>query len=188
MQSDVQSPPIQSEENQLSLDSLTDFVRNPHRGYLGQTLGLPGYAEETEETPEREPFEPSGGLGLWQVQQQMLQAQLQEGSTEPAEKLLLGQGKLPLGAGREVFLRKIRRQIEGLALGLGALAEAREPAQVALNLGNYQLRGIVAGLQDGFQVQVRFRADSTTSPWRWVLAPWVQSMVYKLSGESQAGV
>ncbi len=140
------------EENQVSLERLVSFFKDPAGFFLRESLGL-YLGEGYEETEDREPLD-LDGLDVYLIGDELLR--LAEEGIPPAEALDLvrGAGAVPPGLGGIRAFEKVAGEVEAF---LPRLREARvgeplKPRLAQIRLGDTILVGRLAGLYPAGQV------------------------------------
>ncbi len=166
-------PALEPEPPEVELNDLVRFFDDPARGFLRQRLGV--HLEEADEAPEDAEAFSLDGLAAYGLKQEALQRVLAgETLEETFLPVLRGRGALPVG---ETGTRSFAAAIDPVAELAGRvrerLAVEREPLEVDLPLGEFRLRGWLAGLTaDGL---VSYRATKVKAKDR--LRLWVRHLV-----------
>ena len=141
----------EEEEDEVSLDELDAFFRDPGRMLLWQRLGT-RLGLGPSAVDDREPIEPSA-LERWQLRDAFCRLTLEQG-VPAARRILRAQGALPLGGAGEALLDEMDRDFTALEAAHGALIASlrrREAVSVVFgaDLGILpRITGVVPGASD----------------------------------------
>lgn len=134
--------------DELALDTLLAFMRNPCRGFLEQRLGVRlGYGEELD--ADEEPLA-LDTLEQWQLREALLNTVLAGGSAAAASARFTASGQLPHGfAGTRALARTLDSCAPLLETASAWAALDTHSQSFTLESGGLRLHGILAGLRDG---------------------------------------
>ncbi len=140
--------------DELDLDELLAFYRNPCRYFFQHRLRVSFY-EQGVETLDEEPFALDGleGYGL---KQQILGAQLRNEPLEALVERLVAEGGLPIGVAGTRLLNRHRADVAPLAAALEPLlASPATRHELSLSLEDTLLNGWLNAVHEG--VLIRYR-------------------------------
>ena len=130
----------------VTLESLTQFFKNPARWLLRERLGV--RVDEGEEALEtREPFVPDA-LESYQMLDEMLELYREERPAADMETILRATGALPHGQVGECVFAGAYERVERFAGRLGRVFPRRgqAPLELDLMLGEFRLTGRLTGM------------------------------------------
>ncbi|MCP4598666.1 exodeoxyribonuclease V subunit gamma [Neptuniibacter sp.] len=136
----LSQPLVEELPEQVELQALISFLKNPCRSFFNQRLKVHFYNDEIEAQDE-EPFTVDG-LSGYLIKQRYLEAALKGQDLDQLDQIVIAEGELPVGKTGQLLLAKIRFDCSELAEKILPLSDG-EPQRIEINLKlhNTQLQG-----------------------------------------------
>lgn len=164
---DLPTPPL----DELSLDSLLAFMRNPCRGFLEQRLGV-RLDDAGEAADDEEPMA-LDALARWQLQTALIDTALAGKDIDTIERVLSSSGQLPHGyAGRQTLDAGLDSSHSLLATAADWAALPTHSEEFLLDFDGLRLRGSLSGLRAGRLLRI----SASKAHGRVLLPFWIQHL------------
>lgn len=165
-------------QEQIELDALIRFLKNPCRSFFNQRLKV-FFATHEIDAQDEEPFALDGLQG-YLIKQRYLETALSGGDLDQLDKTILAEGALPVAITGQLMLAKIRRDCSELAQKLVPLCEG-EPQRLEVNIAfpNLVLQGWLDHCYPAHLL--RYRPAEVNARDR--LSSWVEHLALCLSSD-----
>ena len=169
-------PPIEDDEDALSLDTLRRFLQAPAETFLRQRLGLRLAEVDTLERDVEPLLAPGRGLAKQQLQRAVFEALLRGDDDATTQALLRARGLLPSGPLGRRTLDAVRREVERYAEAFRCWRgdAVADTARLEADIDGVHLHGRLGDVYPHGMARIRFDAPNGNSAIRdgldWLLA------------------
>ncbi|NDO81569.1 exodeoxyribonuclease V subunit gamma [Citrobacter sp. NCU1] len=160
----------------LTLEALQRFWAHPVRAFFQMRLQVNFRAEETD-IPETEPFTLEG-LSRYQLNQQLLNALVQQEDAERLFRRVRAAGSLPYGAFGEILWETQHQEMQELANRVIACRQPAQSMEVDLICNGVHLTGWLSQVQEDGLLRWRPSLISVAQG----MQLWLEHLVYCASG------
>ncbi|HBL4692367.1 exodeoxyribonuclease V subunit gamma [Citrobacter sedlakii] len=160
----------------LNLDTLQRFWAHPVRAFFQMRLRVNFRAEESD-IPDTEPFTLEG-LSRYQLNQQLLNALVEQGDAESLFRRFRAAGDLPYGAFGEIFWEAQHQEMQTLADKIIACRQPSQSLEIDLDCHGVQLTGWLPQVQEDGLLRWRPSLISVSQG----VQLWLEHLVYCACG------